>query len=39
MEITNPQADVINWIHYAERIDSPEVSGNILKTSFQRKNF
>jgi hypothetical protein len=39
MEIISPQADVINWIHYAERTDSHEVSGNILTTSFQRKNF
>jgi hypothetical protein len=39
MEIISPQADVINWIRYAERIDSHEVSGNLLKTSFQRKRF
>jgi len=39
MEIISPQADVINWLNYVERIDSHGVSGNILKTSFQRKNF
>jgi hypothetical protein len=39
MEIVSSQADVINWINYAERIDSHEVSGNILQTSFPRRNF